>query len=258
MSTKPSIDINCDLGEGFGRWKIVDDARLMGLITSANVACGFHASDPVTMLNTVRSAKTLGVSIGAHPGLPDLYGFGRRRIDIASTDAYAYGVYQIGALQATVRTVGLPMRHVKAHGAFYDLLKEDMALGRSFAEAVRDTMSTPVLFWPAPIETAAVVIAARDLGVRVVPEIYADLNYDANGFIIPEHPQKMAMDVEKAYTQMRHFLDDGYVVSSDGAALPVRAETISVHGDGPNAVEVLEAVRRAIDDAGYEARPFDV
>lgn len=258
MSKKPHIDINCDLGEGFGNWRIGDDERLMQLITSANVACGFHASDPVLMLKTVEMAQSLGVAVGAHPGLPDLYGFGRRRIEITTAEAYAYCVYQIGALQATLRTFGLRMRHIKAHGAFHELLRDDMELGRAFAQAIRDTMDNPILFWPAPTESAAVVLAARALGVRVVAEVYADLMYGSDGRIIPEHPHKLQTDTDRSYAQMRRFLQEGSVLDMDGRTLPVQAETISMHGDGPNAVEVLEAIHRAIRDSGYEAMAFDI
>ena len=148
------MDINCDMGESFGNWSMGDDAGMMPFITTANVACGFHASDPVTMLSTVKLAKGYQIAIGAHPGLPDLLGFGRRAMNITPEDAYAYVVYQVGALQASLATQGLKLHHIKPHGAFYSVLKTQTELADAVAEAIQKLSDQPMLYWPAPTSAA--------------------------------------------------------------------------------------------------------
>ena len=145
------MDINCDMGESFGNWNMGDDVGMMPRITTANVACGFHASDPVTMLETVRLAKQHNVTVGAHPGLPDLLGFGRRTMNITPEDAYAYVVYQVGALQGALATQGMKLHHIKPHGAFYSVLKTDEQLASAVAQAIKELSDDPILYWPADI-----------------------------------------------------------------------------------------------------------
>ena len=148
------MDVNSDMGESFGNWVMGNDAALLPFVTTANVACGFHAGDPVTLVRTVRLAKQNGVVVGAHPGLPDLLGFGRRAMKISPEDAYAYVVYQVGALQATLAVEGMRLHHVKPHGAFYSVLKADEELADAVAEAIGQLSPEPMLYWPAPTDSA--------------------------------------------------------------------------------------------------------
>jgi UPF0271 protein len=250
---KRQMDVNSDMGESFGNWVMGNDAALLPLVTTANVACGFHAGDPVTLLRTVRLAKENGVVVGAHPGLPDLLGFGRRAMKISPEDAYAYVVYQVGALQAALAVHGMRLHHVKPHGAFYSVLKTDDELADAVAEAIASLSPEPLLYWPAPTDSA-LPRAARKRGIRVVGEIYVDLEYAPDGTLIIQRT-KHETDVSRVTAQVRRYVGTGEVLAQDGTALPLDAESICVHGDGPNAIEVARAVRRALEETGCLAGP---
>ncbi|HEY6758433.1 MAG TPA: 5-oxoprolinase subunit PxpA [Baekduia sp.] len=247
--TAESFDINCDLGESFGNWSLGSDEEVMPLVTSANVACGFHAGDPVTMARTVALALRHGVAVGAHPGLPDLLGFGRRAMAISPEDAAAYVRYQAGALQAFLRAAGGELNHVKPHGAFFVELRDDAALARPVARAVRDLGDDVMVYWPAPVEGVPFCEELRGLGVRVVGEIYPDLSYAPDGRLVLER-SKAQTDVAFAAHQTRLFLEKAVVEAVDGSYLPLSAGSACVHGDGPNAVAVAHAVRGAVTEAG--------
>jgi 5-oxoprolinase (ATP-hydrolysing) subunit A len=249
-----TIDINCDLGESFGNWKLGNDEIVVPEITTANVACGFHASDPVTMIRTVKLCAENGVAVGAHPGLPDLLGFGRRPMAITEEDAYAYVVYQAGALEGALRTIGASLNHIKPHGAMYVILRTDEKLAAAVAQGILD-YGCMTVYWPAPV-SAALPTAAKQRGIRVVGEIYPDLEYQADGSLLLQRA-KHETDVDKAYRQVRLWLEEGVVESHDGARVQLEAESICIHGDGPNALEVVRAVRRAIEDAGCRVGPLD-
>lgn len=245
-----TIDINCDLGESFGNWSMGNDELVIPEITSANVACGFHASDPLTMIATVRRCHEHGVAIGAHPGLPDLLGFGRRPMGISPDDAYAYIVYQAGALQGIVGTVGETIHHIKPHGAMYSILRTNQELAAAAAQAIVDFSPDVMVYWPAPV-SAALPTEARERGIRVVGEIYPDLDYAADGSLILQRA-KHETDVDKAYRKVRLWLKEGSVEALDGTRVELEAESICIHGDGPNALDVVRAVKRAVTDAGYQ------
>jgi UPF0271 protein len=253
IAMKRQMDVNSDMGESFGNWVMGNDAELLPLVTTANVACGFHAGDPVTLLRTVRLARKNGVVVGAHPGLPDLLGFGRRAMKISPEDAYAYVVYQVGALQATLAVEGMQLHHVKPHGAFYSVLKSEGDLAEAVAEAISSLSPEPLLYWPAPTDSA-LPRAARKRGIRVVGEIYVDLDYAADGSLVIQRT-KHATDVEKVIAQVRRYLDTGAVLAQDGSAVALDAESICVHGDGPNAVDVARAVRRTLEESGCLTEP---
>jgi UPF0271 protein len=247
------MDVNSDMGESFGNWVMGNDAAVLPLVTTANVACGFHAGDPVTLLRTVRLAKRNGVVVGAHPGLPDLLGFGRRALKISPEDAYAYVVYQVGALQATLAVEGMRLHHVKPHGAFYSVLKAEEELAEAVADAIASLSPEPMLYWPAPTDSA-LPRAARKRGIPVVGEIYVDLDYAPDGSLIIQR-MKHATDIAKATAQVRRYVESGEVLAQDGTAVPLDAESICVHGDGPNAVDVARAVRRTLEEAGCLTEP---
>jgi len=243
-----SMDINCDMGESFGNWVMGNDEGMMPHITTANVACGFHASDPVTMLDTVRKAKQYGVAVGSHPGLPDLLGFGRRHMNLTREDAYSYVVYQTGALQATLHVNDMGLHHVKPHGAFYSVLRTDEALADAVSEAIAQLTDHPMLYWPAPTDSA-LPAAAKRRGIRVVGEIYPDLTYAPDGGLILQRA-KHETDLDFAAGQVKRYVETGKVEAVDGTLVGLDAESICVHGDGPNAVEVVQAVGRALDGCG--------
>jgi len=247
--TDQTFDINCDLGESFGNWSLGNDEEVMPLVTSANVACGFHGGDPLTMERTVALAMRHGVAIGAHPGLPDLLGFGRRVMAVSPEDAGAYIRYQAGALSAFVRAAGGELHHVKPHGAFFAVLRDDAKLARPAAQAVRDLGDDVMVYWPAPAEGVPFCEELGELGVRVVGEIYPDLSYAPDGKLVIQRA-KAQTDVDFAAHQTRLFIEQGVVEAVDGTHVPLTAGSACIHGDGPNAVEVAHAVRGAVTDTG--------
>ncbi len=247
------MDINCDMGESFGNWKMGDDEGMMPYITTANVACGFHASDPVTMIGTVKLANQHKISVGAHPGLPDLLGFGRRTMNITPEDAYAYVVYQVGALQASLATQGMRLHHIKPHGAFYSVLKAQAELAEAVAEAIEKLSDSPMLYWPAPT-SAALPSACKKRGIRVVGEIYPDLHYAADGSLVIQR-HKQATDVRFACAQVKRYVESGNVEAMDGSLVALDAESLCIHGDGPNSVAVAQAIQKTLQEIGCQIQP---
>ena len=250
-----SIDINCDCGESFGNWQMGADDAILPLITTANVACGFHGGDPLVMQRTVETAAANGVAVGAHPGLPDLVGFGRRKMDISPDDAYAMVVYQTGALKGFLEAKGMVLHHVKPHGALYNMLHDQEEVAAAVAEAIRDTCPVPLLYWPAPIEMHALPRAARKLGIDVVGEVYFDLGYSDEAKLIVER-KKTVKDLEDISRRLRRFLAEGVVEAQSGKAIPLEAGTICVHGDGPNSVELTKAIRTVLAQEGVMAEAW--
>ncbi|MBM3484975.1 MAG: LamB/YcsF family protein, partial [Alphaproteobacteria bacterium] len=179
-----TFDINIDCGESFGNWKMGADEALMPHVTTANIACGFHAGDPMTLMKTVALAKKNNLAVGSHPGLPDLMGFGRRVMAISPDEMYAYVIYQTGALKAALEAQDMTLHHVKPHGALYRMLNTDEALAKAFVRAVIDVCPEPMMYYPAPAERFAVTKIAAAEGVDVVAELYFDLPYDDDGTII--------------------------------------------------------------------------
>lgn len=247
------MDINCDMGESFGNWHMGDDEGMMPHITTANVACGFHASDPVTMINTVKLAKQHGIAVGSHPGLPDLLGFGRRAMNITAEDAYAYVVYQVGALQASLAVEGMKLHHIKPHGAFYSVLKANEELAEAVAEGILKLSDAPMLYWPAPT-TAALPAACKKRGIRVVGEIYPDLQYAADGSLVIQR-HKHETDVAFAASQVECYVKTGKVQAMDGSLVALDAESLCIHGDGPNCVEVAVAIQNRLKSLGCAIAP---
>ena len=248
-----SMDINCDMGESFGNWVMGNDTGMMPRITTANVACGFHASDPLTMLETVKLAKQHQIEVGSHPGLPDLLGFGRRAMNITPEDAHAYIVYQTGALQAVLKVHGMHLHHIKPHGAFYSVLRTDEAIADAVADGIAALSDTPMLYWPAPTD-AAMPTAARKKGIRVVGEIYPDLQYAPDGSLILQRA-KHETDTAFAAAQVKRYVESGEVEATDGTLIKLDAESLCIHGDGPNATEVGDAVRAALKGIGCAIAP---
>lgn len=245
------MDINCDCGESYGNWRMGADEDLLPLITTANVACGFHAGDPMTMRRTVATAVEHGVAIGAHPGLPDLMGFGRRRMSISPDEAYAYVAYQAGALAGLLAGHGVALNHVKPHGALYVMLNEDAALAAAVVQAILDVCPAPKLYWPAPLEGRALPEAAQAAGIAVVREVYFDLDYDRDANLVLQR-EKRPVDLADLVRRLESYLANGEIVACTGERLKLAAESICIHGDGPNAVDIARTVRKTL--AGSDAR----
>lgn len=253
MSTL-SIDLNCDMGESFGAWTMGQDIDVLPLVSSANVACGFHAGDPGTMRKTVAAAIGNGVAIGAHPGLPDLMGFGRRNMDITPQQAYDLVVVQVGALAATAISQGSRLHHVKAHGALYNMAVKDAALARALAQAVHDIDPSLVFYALASSDMARI---ASEVGLKVAHEVFADRTYQPDGSLTPRsRPDAMIEDPQVSIRQVLRMVTEGRVTAVDGTEVEVRADTLCIHGDQPGAVVFAKSIRAALEEAGIRVGPF--
>jgi UPF0271 protein len=250
-----TMDLNADLGESYGRWELGDDPALVRHLTSANVACGFHAGEFVVMERTVALCAGAGVAVGAQPGYPDLLGFGRRELPMAPSEVESAVRYQIGALEAFCRAHSVEMQHVKPHGALYNTAARDTALAAAIARAVASFSHDLALVGLAGSEPMAA--AAADAGLRFVPEAFADRAYAPDGSLVPRSvPGALITDPARAAAQAVAIAVDGSVRSAEGTAVTVRAESICCHGDTPGAVEIAAAVRRALESAGVAVAPF--
>ena len=250
-----AINLNADLGESFGAWTMGADEALLDIVASANVACGFHAGDPLVMRRTVAAAKTRGVSIGAHPAFPDLQGFGRRRMDIPSAELEAMLIYQIGALQAMAIAEGTRVSHVKPHGALNNMACADRALADVVARAVRAAGPELILLAPAHSQLA---LAADALGLPVVLEVFADRAYQDDGQLVPRsQPGALIHGAEVALVHVLRMLDEQAIVSCSGKRLPTRIQSVCVHGDNPQAVATAAHLRGGIEAAGYAIVPLE-
>ncbi len=249
-----AIDLNADLGEGFGRWTIGGDEALLDLVTSASIACGFHAGDPQVMVATAAAAAARGVSVGAHPGYPDLVGFGRRDLAATPDQIHCDVLYQIGALHACCLAAGTTVRYVKPHGALYNRAARDAAAANAVAAAVRDADPTLVLLG---LAGSALVAAGRRAGLRVAEEAFVDRNYEADGTLTPRsHPDAVLTDPEFCAGRAVRLVQEGMVTARDGSELRVAAESLCVHGDGRTALALLRQVRGTLASAGILLRPF--
>ena len=247
------MDLNADLGESYGHWTLGDDERLVPHLTSANLACGFHAGDFRVMEATVSLCAGAGVAVGAQPGYPDLQGFGRRPMPFTPDEVESLVRYQIGALEGFCRNAGVEMRHVKPHGALYNQAAADPALAGAIARATARFSRDLLLFGLASSEPMA--SAAADAGLRFVPEAFADRRYLADGSLQPRsEPASVLTDPEAAATQAVA-ISRGEVTAADGSSVALRAESICCHGDTPGALEIATAVRAALEDAGVTLGP---
>jgi UPF0271 protein len=248
------IDINCDMGESFGAYKLGRDQEVMGYISSANIACGWHAGDPMVMGQTVRLAKQNGVAVGAHPGYPDLMGFGRRRMDLTLKEIENYILYQIGALYAFAKAHGVLLQHVKVHGALGNLAFVDLEVSKAIARAaLRFSKELILVVYSGTI----MVQAAKEVGIRFVEEVYADRVYNPDGTL---QSRKIAgsviHDPERAASQALTMVREGYVVTHDGSKVKVKPETLCVHGDTPSAVAILQKIRDEFKKASILVNPM--
>lgn len=240
------------MGESFGAWTLGQDADLMPLITSANVACGFHAGDPGVMKQTVRLALRQGVAIGAHPGLPDLVGFGRRNLDISPEEAFDMTVYQLGALAAVVRAEGGQLHHLKPHGALYNMAATNAQLAESIAEAIYKVQPELTLYGLAGSELTR---AGEKIGLKTAHEVFADRTYQANGTLTPRRqPDALITSAEVAIAQVLRMVQGGWVRTQQGQEVAIRADTVCLHGDGAHALDFARQLRTALASAAVDVR----
>lgn len=250
-----SVDLNSDMGEAFGPWPMGDDAALLDIVTSANIACGFHAGDADTMAKTMANAVKNGVGIGAHPGFPDLQGFGRRRMEVPHPTLANMVRYQVGAAQAIARAAGGEVRHFKLHGALSNMACTDEAMTRACFEAALDVAPDIII-----MGLAATVMedVARDLGCRWAGEIFADRAYNADGTLVDRRqPGAMIHDPGEAAARMVEMVRAGAILTPSGERLETRVDTICVHGDSAAAVALAGAVRKGLEADGIAVRQFD-
>ena len=238
------IDLNCDLGESFGAYKLGLDDQVLPYISSANVACGFHASDPVVMDKTVALAKDAGVAVGAHPGYPDLQGFGRRNMTIPSREVKAMVMYQIGALQAFCTAHGLKLQHVKPHGALYNMAGKDEALAMAVCEAIQAVDDSLILLG---LSGSKMLEAADKIGLRSAREVFADRAYEEDGSLVARtKPGAMITDEDEAVERVIRMIREGRVTAVTGKDIPIRADSVCVHGDSPKALAFVQKIRAAL------------
>lgn len=249
-----TVDLNADVGEGFGRWELGDDDAVLSVVTSANVACGFHAGDPTTMTRTVRTAHERGVGIGAHVSYRDLAGFGRRFVDASEDELTGDVVYQIGALQAIARSVGARVGYVKPHGALYTTIAHHERHARAVITAVlRVDPSLPLV----GLAGSPLLAAARAAGLTVVAEAFADRAYTPAGTLVPRsEPGAVLHDPREVADRVVRWAATGTVTAVDGSPVVVEAGTVCVHGDSPGAVEMARTVRAGLEAAGTALAPF--
>jgi UPF0271 protein len=251
-----SVDLNCDLGESFGAYKLGLDEQVIRHISSANVACGFHAGDANVMQKTVRLAKEAGVSIGAHPGLPDLQGFGRRNMDITPEEVKAATLYQIGALAAFCKAEGVQLHHVKPHGALYNMAGKNYALATAICEAVQSFDPELVLLG---LSGSQMLKAAEELGLPCAREVFADRAYEEDGSLVSRSkPGSMIEDEEEAVRRVLRMVSEGKVRAITGKDIQIDAQSICVHGDGTQALAFVIKIREALEKAGIAVAQFGV
>ncbi len=249
-----TIDLNSDLGESFGDWKMGMDEDVMGSISSSNVACGWHAGDPVVMVKTVRAARARGVAVGAHPGYPDLMGFGRRNMICTPDELYAYTLYQAGALAAVCRAEGLELQHVKPHGAMYNQAAKDPKMAEAIVRAVRALGEGVMLMG---LANSAFEAAAAEAGVPFAAEAFVDRGYMPDGSLVPRsQPGAFIHDPKEAAERMVKLVKEGIITAADGSELRLKAHSICVHGDNPDAVTMAGVVRAALEKEGIAVKPL--
>lgn len=248
------IDLNSDLGESLGAWRMGDDAAMLQLVSSANVACGFHAGDPAGILETLKAAAANGVTVGAHVSYPDLTGFGRRNMDVASADLIADVIYQIGALKGLAAAAGVAVRYVKPHGALYNTIAHDARQGNDVITAMLEIDPSLVLLG---LAGSPLLNLARERGLNVVAEAFADRAYTPDGALVSRREKGAVLhDPQVVAERMLRLVQEGVVQAIDGCLTRVDADSICVHGDSPGAVDMARELRRQLEQAGVAIQAF--
>ncbi|TDB52377.1 5-oxoprolinase subunit PxpA [Bacillus sp. CBEL-1] len=241
-----TIDLNCDLGESFGAYIIGNDEAILPYVTSANIACGFHAGDPSVMQRTVELALRENVAIGAHPGLPDLSGFGRRNMAISAREAFDITLYQIGALSAFCQALGAPLHHVKPHGALYNMAAVNTELAEGIAEAIYTIGEEVILYG---LAGSALVTAGKRIGLSTANEVFADRTYEKDGTLTPRTIKGSVIhDTQQAINQVITMIKEGKVHTRQGEQIKIEADTVCIHGDGPNAIVFAKSIHHQLKE----------
>ena len=248
------IDLNCDMGESFGTYKLGYDEEVMPFVTSINVACGFHASDPANILHTVKLAKKYEVAVGAHPSFPDLVGFGRRNMGASPAEIAADTIYQIGALWGFCKAEGVKLQHVKPHGALYNMAAGDINIAGAIAGAIKAVNPDLVMVC---LGKSAMVEAARRAEIKFVEEAFADRAYTNEGTLVPRSkPGAVIHDITEVADRVLAMVKNQKIQSIDGVSVPILAQTVCVHGDTPGAVEMIKLIRKRLEQDGVAFEPF--
>ncbi|MFD1953645.1 5-oxoprolinase subunit PxpA [Paenibacillus thailandensis] len=251
---KETVDLNCDYGEGFGAYRFGGEEELLSLVTSVNIACGFHAGDPHTMRESVERALAAGVATGAHPGLPDRLGFGRREMAVSPGEVYDFVLYQVGALQAFANAAGSKLRHVKPHGALYHMANRDGEIAEAIVKAAAAIDKELILY----AQSGSLLLeTAERLGMNAASEVFADRTYEPGGGLTPRSRRGASLaEPEAAARQAVSMVVHGRAFTPEGGSVPVRADTICLHGDGPHAAAMAAAVRSALAANGVRIAPL--
>jgi UPF0271 protein len=251
-----TIDLNADMGESFGAYTMGNDEALLDVVSSANIACGFHAGDPATMRKTVRLALEKHVAIGAHPSLPDLMGFGRRLMEITADEAYDLVLYQVGALHAFVRAEGGQLTHVKPHGALYTLAAKQRTIADAIARAVAKFDDSLTLVG---LSGSELIKAGKAIGLKTANEAFADRTYQPDGSLTSrKHPNALISNADVAARQAVKLACEGTVQTLQGESIRIEADTLCIHGDGPNALELAHKIHEALIKAGVKIMPLNM
>ncbi|AGF57764.1 MULTISPECIES: LamB/YcsF family protein [Clostridium] len=248
------VDLNCDLGESFGAYKLGLDEEIISYVSSANIACGFHAADPLVMDHTVKLAKAAGVNIGAHPGFPDLVGFGRRNMNVSPNEAKAMVQYQIGALDAFCRAQGIKMQHVKPHGALYNMAGKDLKLAEAICQGIYEVNSELILLALAGSE---MIKAAENIGLKVAREAFADRAYEEDGSLVARAKEgAMITDEAVVIKRVIKMIKENNVTAITGKDISIKVDSICVHGDGAKALEFVKKIRLSLEAENIEIVPL--
>lgn len=248
------VDLNSDLGESYGTYTIGMDEAVIAHISSANIACGYHAGDPLVMDSTITAVSRAGVAVGAHPGFPDLMGFGRRNMACSPAEVKAYVKYQLGAILVFTRASGVKLQHCKPHGALYNMAAKDLELALSIAEAIAEVDRDIILLGLAGSE---LLEAGKQVGLRVASEVFADRAYRADGSLVPcSQPGAVIHDKKEAIARTIRMVIEGKVTAETGEDVPIEAHSICVHGDNPSAVEFVQTIRSTLEESGVTICPL--
>ncbi len=248
------VDLNCDLGESFGIYKLGLDEEVISYISSANVACGFHASDPLVMAHTVKLAKEAGVCVGAHPGFQDLVGFGRRNMNVSFKEVKAMVQYQIGALDAFCKAAGIEMQHVKPHGALYNMAGKDLKLAEAICEGIYEVNPKLILL---ALSGSEMVNAAQNIGLKVAREAFADRAYEEDGSLVARAKEgAMITDEEVAIKRVVKMVKENKVEAITGKDIAIKVDSICVHGDGPKALEFVKKIKARLEAENIKITPL--
>ena len=248
------VDLNCDLGESFGNYTIGMDEAVIPHISSANIGCGWHGGDPLVMRKTLALAKEAGIAVGAHPGFPDLMGFGRRNMTVTPDEAYSYTLYQLGAFYGFAKAAGMEVQHVKPHGALYNMAGKDLAMSVAICKAIKDFDPNIILM---ALSGSKMLEAAEEVGIPAAYEVFADRAYNEDGSLVARSlPGAVIHDTEECIRRVVQMVKEGTVTAITGKVIPIRCDSICVHGDNASAVEFVKAIRSRLTEDDVEIAPL--